>query len=41
MEQQQEKRILNSDDSVRDLWDNIRHINIRITGVPEGEKVRN
>ena len=25
-------------DSLRDLWDNIKHINIRIIGVPEGEE---
>ena len=25
------------EDSLRDLWDNIKHTNIRIIGVPEGE----
>ena len=25
-------------DSLRDLWDNIKHNNIRIIGVPEGEE---
>ena len=27
-------------DSLRDLWDNIRHTNIRIIGVPEGEETK-
>ena len=26
------------EDSLRDLWDNIQHTNIQITGVPEEEK---
>ena len=26
------------EDSPRDLWDNIKHTNIRITGVPEEEE---
>ena len=26
------------EDSLRDLWDNIKHTNIRIIGVPEQEK---
>ena len=26
------------EDSLRDLWDNIKHVNIRITGVPEEKK---
>ena len=26
------------DDSLRDLWDNIKHTNIRIKGVPEVEE---
>ena len=26
------------EDSLRDLWDNIKHTNNRITGVPEEEK---
>ena len=25
-------------DRLRDLWDNSKHINIRIIGVPEGEE---
>ena len=36
-EQNKEKRIQRNQDSLRDLWDNIKHINNRIIGVPEGE----
>ena len=38
MEQNKEKRIKRNEDSVRDLWDNIKRTNIRIIGVPEGEE---
>ena len=27
-----------SEDSLRDFWENIKHTNIHITGVPEGEE---
>ena len=27
-----------NDDSLRDLWDNMKRTNIRIIGVPEGEE---
>ena len=27
-----------NEDSLRDLWDNIKHTNIFIVGVPEGEE---
>ena len=37
-EQVKEKRIKKSEDSLRDLWDNIKHTNIRVIGVPEGEE---
>jgi len=37
-EQNKVKRMKRSEDSLRDLWDNIRCINIRIIGVPEEEK---
>ena len=37
-EQNKEKRMKRNEDSLRDLWDNIKHTNIRIIGVPEGEK---
>ena len=38
--QQNEKRILKSEDTLRDLWDNIKKINIDICiiGNPEGEE---
>ena len=31
------KRMKRNEDNVRDLWDNVKHPNIRITGVPEEE----
>ena len=37
-EQKIEERMKRNKDSLRDLWDNIKHINIRIIGVPEGEE---
>ena len=37
-EQNKEKRIKRNEDSLRDLWDNIKHSNIHIIGVPEGEE---
>ena len=37
-EQNKEKRLKRIEDSLRDLWDNIKHNNIRIIGVPEGEE---
>ena len=37
-EQNKEKRMKRNEDSLRDLWDNIKHYNIRIIGVPEGEE---
>ena len=36
-EQNKAKRMKRTEDSLRDLWDNIKHTNIRITGVPEEE----
>ena len=32
-----EKRIKRNEDNLRDLWDNVKHPNIRIIGVPEEE----
>ena len=32
------KRMKRTEDSLRDLWDNIKCINIRIKGVPEKEE---
>ena len=33
-----EKRMKRNEDSLRDLWDNIKHTNIHIIGVPEGKE---
>ena len=35
---QEEKRIQKIKDTVRSLWDNFKHTNIHIIGVPEGEE---
>ena len=37
-EQNKEKRMKRNEDSLRDLWDNIKRKNIRIIGVPVGEE---
>ena len=37
-EQNKEKSMERNEDSLRDLWDNIKHTNIWIIGVPEEEK---
>ena len=37
-EQNKAKRMKRTEDSLRDLWDNIKHTNIRIIGVPEEEE---
>ena len=37
-EQNKEKRMKRNEDSLVDLWDNIKCTNIRIIGVPEGEE---
>ena len=39
-EQNKAKRMRRTEDSLRDLWDNIKHTNIRVTGVPEEEGKR-
>ena len=33
-----EKRMKRNEDSLRDLWDNIKHTNILIIGVPERDE---
>ena len=38
LEDKKEKRIKKNEDSIRELWDNIKCTNIRIIGVPEGDK---
>ena len=37
-EQNKEKRMKRIEDSIRDLWDNIKCINIQLIGVPEEEE---
>ena len=37
-EQNKVKRMKRTEDSLRDLWDNIKHTNIQIIGVPEEEQ---
>ena len=37
-ERNKEKRMKRNEDSLRDLWDNIKRNNIPIIGVPEGEE---
>ena len=36
-ERKKEKQIKRNEDNLRDLWDNVKSPNIRITGVPEEE----
>ena len=38
MEHLEEQRMKRIEDSLRDLWDNTRHTNMRIIGVPEEEE---
>ena len=38
LEQKKEKRLLKNEDSLRDLWENIKHTNIHSIGIPEGEE---
>ena len=38
IEQNVERRTKRNEDSLRDLWDNIKHTDICIIGVPEGEE---
>ena len=40
-EQNKEKSLKRIEDSLRDLWDNIKHTNIRIIRVPEEEEKKN
>ena len=37
-EQKREKRLKRNEDSLREFWNNIKHTNICITGVPEGKE---
>ena len=37
-EQNKVKRVKRAEDSLRDLWDNIKSTNVQIIGVPEEEE---
>ena len=37
-QQNKVKRMKRTEDSLRDFWDNIKHTNIQIIGVPEEEE---
>ena len=39
-EQNKVKRMTRTEDSLRDLWDNIKRTNTHIIGVPEEEKMK-
>ena len=39
-EQNKRKRMKRTEDSLRDLWDNIKHTNFQIIGVPENKRKR-
>ena len=38
VEQNKEKRMKRIEDSLKELWDNFKHTNVCIIGMPEGEK---
>ena len=38
LEQNEERRIQNNEERHLNLWDNLKHFNIWIIGVPEGEE---
>ena len=37
-EQKREERLKTNEESLRELWDNVKRTNIHIIGVPEGEQ---
>ena len=39
-EQKRERRLKTNEESLRELWDNVKRTNICIIGVPEGEERR-
>ena len=40
LEQNEETRIQKSEERLTNLWDNLKHSNIQIIGVPEEEKLK-
>ena len=38
VEWKREKRLKRNEESLRELWDNIKHTKIHIIGLPEGEE---
>ena len=38
VEQKREKRLKTNQESFREFWDDIKHTNIHIIGVPQGEE---
>ena len=40
-EQKKVKRMKRTEESLRDLWDKVKHTNIRMIGVPEEEEKKN
>ena len=38
VEQKREKRLKTNEESLRELWNNVKRSNIRIIGVPQGEE---
>ena len=38
VEQKREKRLKTNEESLKELWDNVKCTNIHIIGVPEGEE---
>ena len=39
-ETEEKRRIKRNEDNLRDLWNNVKHRNIRIIGVPEEDKIK-
>ena len=40
VQQDKEKRMKRYEDSLRDLWSNMKHTNCHITEVPEGKEIK-
>ena len=39
VEQKREERLKTNEESLGELWDNVKHTSIHIIGVPEGEEI--